>query len=277
MWVIDDQQYLGQLDGWNRAAQFADGLFETMLVSQGEILGIKHHIARMKSGLARLDIRTPDINLDEMLISFAHKLSELSAVNSGVLKVIVSRGDSQRGYGYDDIISPHVTAFYNEMPVFPNDIYTQGVVLESLETQCAIQPQMAGIKHLNRLENVLAKKELSTRAFEGLMYNHLGFVIEGTSSNVFFEKNNTLITPELTLSGVAGVMRECILSFAYAQNKKIKIDNISKDQLVQFDQGFICNSVMGIVPISSLDGRLFSIGTLTKIIQDAWKNGVIYA
>lgn len=277
MWVIDDQQYLGPLDGWNRAAQFADGLFETMQVKQGDIQGIKHHLARMESGLARLNICKPDESLEDMLASFAHKLSELSGLDNGVLKVIISRGDSQRGYGYDEGMPPHVTAFYNESPIFSDDIYMQGVVVESLETQCAIQPQMAGIKHLNRLENVLAKRELGNRAFEGLMSNHLGFVIEGTSSNVFFEKNNTLITPDLSLSGVEGVMRQCILSFARAHNKQVQIRDITQDQLAEFDQGFICNTVMGIVPISSLDGRSFTVGALTRIMQEAWKNGVIYA
>lgn len=277
MWVIDDQQYLGQLDGWNRAAQFADGLFETMMVNHGEIVGIQYHVTRLSAGLKRLDIKAPASNLADMLSSFAHKLSELSGVASGVLKVIISRGDSARGYAYDESIQSHVTAFYNEQPVFSDHIYTQGVVIESLQTQCAIQPQMAGIKHLNRLENVLAKKELGTRAFEGLMHNHLGFVIEGTSSNVFFEKDNQLFTPDLTLSGVAGVMRECVLSFAQSHKIKINLDNISVTQLEPFSQGFICNSVMGIVPISSLDGRSFEIGPVTQSIQDAWKDGVIYA
>lgn len=277
MWVIDDQQYLGQLDGWNRAAQFADGLFETMMVNHGEIVGLKYHVTRLSAGLKRLDIKSPSSNLAGMLSSFAHKLSELSGVKSGVLKVIISRGDSARGYGYVETIQPHVTAFYNEQPVLSDHIYTQGVVVECLQTQCAIQPQLAGIKHLNRLENVLAKKELGNRAFEGLMFNHLGFAIEGTSSNVFFEKDNQLFTPDLTLSGVAGVMRECVLSFAQSHKIKINLDNISVTQLERFSQGFICNSVMGIVPISSLDGRSLEIGPVTQSIQDAWKDGVIYA
>lgn len=277
MWVIDDQQYVGQVDGWNRATQFADGLFETMVVKEGEIIALPFHVARLSLGIDRLNINAPASSLSDMLMSFAHKLAELSGVSSGVLKVIVSRGDSARGYAYDDALKPHVSAFYNELPSFPDHIYTQGVVVESLQTQCAIQPQMAGLKHLNRLENVLAKKELSASAFEGLMFNHLDSVIEGSSSNVFFEKDNQLITPSLTLSGVAGVMRECVLSFAKLHSIKTNIDDIKRPQLSQFSEGFICNSVMGIVPISSLDGRLFKVGPVTKSIQDAWKDGVIYA
>lgn len=277
MWVIDGQQSLGQLDGWSRAVQFADGLFETMVIKSGDIQGIKQHVARMTLGLERLDIPTPFVDPEKALLDYAHQFIELSGFNSGILKVIVSRGDSQRGYAYDGTVKPSVTAFYNQLPELNAAIYQTGVALKSLVTQCAIQPQIAGMKHLNRLENVLAKKELSADAFEGLMYNHLDYVIEGISSNVFFEHNNHLITPNLNLSGVAGVMRECVLEFALKNKIQVKITDIPRDQLAQFDRGFICNSVMGIVPISSLDDRMFELSPVTKTIQDAWEDGVIYA
>ncbi|MGR6873741.1 aminodeoxychorismate lyase [Pseudomonas sp. HK3] len=277
MWVIDDQQYLGQLDGWSRAAQFADGLFETMVIKQGNIQAFDRHVNRMLSGCKRLNIKPLNHNLAELFIAYGHKFVELSGLESGVLKVMISRGNSQRGYGYDDNITPCVTAFYNSLPQYDNEVYDRGVSLKQLTTQCAIQPQLAGIKHLNRLENVLAKKELAGHAFEGLMFNHLGFAIEGTACNVFFEKNNTLQTPQLNLSGVAGVMRECVLAYANRQNINIEINDLAQPQLDQFEHGFICNSVMGIVPIASLDDRKFKIGPLTKTMQTAWKNGVIYA
>lgn len=277
MWVVDDQQYLGQLDGWNRAAQFADGLFETMVIKQGLIQGLDYHVRRMAMGCERLDIKQPNNDLAELFVAHAHKLVELSDLKSGVLKIIISRGESQRGYAYDDSIRPRVTAFYNRLPQYENGIYEHGVLVKTLNTRCSIQSQLAGIKHLNRLENVLAKKELASQAFEGLMCNHLGFVIEGTASNVFFEKENSLLTPQLNLSGVAGVVREGVLTHAHVQKINIDVVDITTQQLDQFEHGFICNSVMGIVPISSLDGRPFKIGPITKIIQDAWNNGVIYA
>ena len=276
MWVIDDQQYLGQLDGYSRAAQFADGLFETMVVKQGQIQGLNYHTQRLGSGCERLDIQLPDKNLAQLLIAYAHKFVELSGLSSGVLKIIVSRGNSQRGYGYDESITSKVTAFYNPLPQYEAKLYEQGVSVKSLTTECAMQKQMAGLKHLNRLENVLAKKELGGQAFEGLMFNHLGFAIEGTSSNIFFEKDNQLFTPKLSVSGVAGVMRACILNYAKTRNIKMKIDDIARGQLDQFEQGFLCNSVMGIVPIAEFDGRLFKIGPQTKAMQTAWKDGVVY-
>ena len=276
MWVIDDQQYLGQLYGFSRAAQFADGLFETMVVKKGQIQGLNYHAQRLGSGCLRLNIKLPDKNLAELFIAYTHKFVELSGLESGVLKVIVSRGDSQRGYGYDDLITPKVTAFFNPLPQYEAKLYEQGVSVKSLTTECSIQQQTAGLKHLNRLENVLAKKELGAQAFEGLMFNHLGFVIEGTSSNVFFEKNNQLFTPKLNLSGVVGVMRSGIINYARSQNIQINIDDIARTQLDQFEQGFICNSVMGIMPIEKLDGRSFKIGPQTKAMQAAWKDGVVY-
>ncbi|GAA6133519.1 aminodeoxychorismate lyase [Oceaniserpentilla sp. 4NH20-0058] len=277
MWVIDNQQYLGQLDGWNRAAQFADGLFETMVLKSGMILGLRHHVMRMSQGLSRLNIALPDENLAEFFESYARSFVDLSGVKNGVLKVVVSRGDSQRGYGYDKSIKPHVTAFYNSAPEYSNEIYSSGVDVTILNTQCSIQPQLAGLKHLNRLENVLAKAELGDLAFEGLMVNHLKFIIEGAMSNVFFEKNSELITPKLDVSGVAGVMRQCVMNYAVKNGIKITEVNITTDDLSAISKGFICNSVMGIVPIKTLLKREFKIGEVSTDLIDAWEIGDIYA
>jgi len=276
VWVIDNQDYLGKLDGWNRSAQFADGLFETMRIHDGKILGLPQHVARLSNDLARLNIQPPAADLSDLLSSYAHTMTDMSHVADGVMKVIISRGDSERGYGYHDEIKPHITVFYNQAAQLPDSVYTKGVDVVLLQTQCAIQPQLAGIKHLNRLENVLAKKELGTQAFEGLMQNHLGFIIEGAMSNVFFEHQGQLITPELTLSGVAGVMRQHVLAFADKLGVKIEIRDISIDELAGFEHGFLSNSVMGIVPVKSLMQRDVKIGKLTMQLLKAWQSGVIY-
>ena len=277
MWVIDNQQYLGQLDGWNRAAQFADGLFETMVVQNGVILGLSHHLDRLVHGLSRLHIELKSSELSDMFESYAHTFSDLSHHQNGVLKVIISRGDSQRGYGFDHDITPHITAFYNELPNYDASIYQVGVTVQSLSTQCAIQPQLAGLKHLNRLENVLAKHELGQQAFEGLMQNHLGFVIEGTMSNVFFEHEGALVTPDLSLSGVAGVMRGCIKKAATKLDMVVSEKDIPMSEISMFSHGFICNSVMGIVPIKQLNKKELNIGELTQKLIDIRESGEIYA
>lgn len=276
MWVIDNQDYLGKLDGWNRSAQFADGLFETMRIRDGKILGLSQHVARLSNDLARLNIQPPAADLSDLLSSYAHTMTDMSHVADGVMKVIISRGDSERGYGYYDDIKPHITVFYNQAAQLPDSVYTKGVDVVLLQTQCAIQPQLAGIKHLNRLENVLAKKELGTQAFEGLMQNHLGLIIEGAMSNVFFEHQGQLITPELTLSGVAGVMRQHVLAFADKLGVKIEIRDIRVDELAGFEHGFLSNSVMGIVPVKSLIQRDVKIGKITMQLLQAWQSGVIY-
>lgn len=276
MWVIDDQQYLGKLDGWSRAAQFADGLFETMVVKNQTILGLKHHVARMQHGIQQLNISNFENNLSELFESYAHSFCELSHHKNGILKVIVSRGNSQRGYGYDKQIKPRITAFFSEFPNIDSNIYQQGIKLKTLNTQCSINPQLAGLKHLNRLENVLAKAELSDQGFEGLMANHLGYVVEGVMSNVFFEQNNQLYTPDLTLSGVKGIMRQCIMNYAEKNLKPVNIQNIKIEEASQFKHGFICNSVFGIVPIACLDNVQFEIGELTKHLVSVYTSGEIY-
>lgn len=276
MWVIDNQQYLGEVDGWNRAAQFADGLFETMKLQGGQVLGLSAHVSRLSGDLARLNIRPPAEDLADMLSSYAHSLSDLSGVADGVMKVIISRGDSARGYAYHDHIKSHVTVFYNQAPTLQEDIYTQGVDVALLNTQCGIQPQLAGMKHLNRLENVLAKKELGTQAFEGLMQNHLGWVIEGTMTNVFFERQGELVTPNLNLSGVAGVMRQHVMNFIDTLGIQLHVCDIKVEDLNDVQHGFLTNSVLGIVPIGRLMDRNLKIGTLTAPILKAWQTGEIY-
>lgn len=277
MWVIDNQQYLGRLEGWNRATQFADGLFETMVVKNGVILALERHVKRLSEGLSHLHIASLDRNLLDMFESYAHSFTELSGHANGTLKIIVSRGDSQRGYGYDANIAPHVTAFFNELSLPDLTLYDSGVPLTMLKTQCMVHPQLAGLKHLNRLENVLAKSELAQRAYEGIMQNHLGFIIEGTMSNIVFEKDGQLITPDLSLSGVKGVMRECVKDFANIHNIKFIEKDINVSDVAQFSQGFICNSVVGILPIQSLSGTKFTIGEVSKRLINAHKSGEIYA
>jgi len=276
MWVIDNQQFLGKLDGWDRAAQFADGLFETMVVKNQNILGLKYHVARMEKGIKQLGILNFEHDLSELFESYAHSFCDLSKHKDGVLKVIVSRGESQRGYAYDHKITPRITAFYNEYPFIAPEIYQKGIKLVTLKTQCSINPQLAGLKHLNRLENVLAKAELSSNAYEGLMTNYLGNIIEGTMSNVFFEENGQLFTPDLTLSGVEGVLRECVIEYANKCLTPVRVLDIKTAETKHFKQGFICNSVLGIVPIASLDQADFTLGDITKRLVSVCVSGEIY-
>ena len=275
MWVIDNHQYLGEFESWSRAAQFGDGLFETLSVINGSCPALTHHGKRLSDGLRRLSIPLPENDITAMLRRFIESMVNHSSNMNGVLKVIVSRGDSARGYGFEESIKPRVTVFFTEAIMQPGNIY-DGVRVQYVETQCAIQPQLAGLKHLNRLENVLAKKEIGAGAFEGIMANYLGHVIECTMSNIFFEKAGKLYTPDLSLSGVAGVMRHLVIQYCKRNEISISITNIKLLDVKSFDGAFICNSVMGVVPLKEIDRKEFQVSPLIREIVTMVRCGEIY-
>lgn len=266
MWVIDQGSYKGEFESWDRGTQFGDGLFETILVKNGFPKQLSLHIDRLTKGLERLSINCAGIDIKSLILNTVEEFCVKSQLKDGVYKLIVNRGSSNRGYGYLSTIEPNITSLFNRLPVFDPQIYMDGVALKICKTHCAIQTDLAGLKHLNRLENVLAKQELSEE-FEGLMFNYLGFAIEGTMSNVFFEKDGQLYTPLLNLSGVEGTMRSLVIDFAKAHNINVNVSNFSSGELMSFESGFICNSIFGIVPINKLGDSKFVIGPVTTDVQ----------
>jgi len=277
MWVIENRQYLGEVDSWSRAEQFGDGVFETLLVSDGVARALSLHAKRLEHGLRCLKIPPPVENLQHMLSGYVDNMVESSGLRNGVLKVMVSRAKSARGYAYDAQAEPCIVVFFSSYQAPKNEFYEQGINVQICSTQCSIQQQLAGLKHLNRLENVLAKSELHSDCFEGLMGNYLGLVIEGTMSNVFFEKDDVLYTPELSLSGVAGIMRSLIMAYCRRKGIALHITHIKMDALPQFDSAFVCNSVMGLLPIKKIKDKPMAIGKLTRQLQMAIRSGEIYA
>jgi len=277
MWVIENQQYLGEVDTWSRAEQFGDGVFETLLVSDGVSRALSLHAKRLQLGLRSLQISPPAQNLQDMLSGYVDNMVEYSGLRNGVLKVMVSRAKSARGYGYEDQAEPCIAVFFSPYQPPKSGFYEQGIDVQMCSTQCSIQQQLAGLKHLNRLENVLAKSELQSDCFEGLMGNYLGLVIEGTMSNVFFEKGDALYTPELSLSGVAGIMRSLIMAHCRRKGIALHITHIKMNALAQFDSAFVCNSVMGLLPIKKIKDKPMAIGKLTRQLQMAIRSGEIYA
>jgi 4-amino-4-deoxychorismate lyase len=271
MWVIEQGNYMGQIDVWDRGVQFGDGLFETMNVTAGVVANLDAHLLRLRSGLKVLSIHEPHQDVKELITQYLTTFVEKTRQAEGVLKIIVTRGSSARGYGFTSDILPNITAFYSPKPNYSQQAYKEGIDVTLCKTQCSVQAQLAGLKHLNRLENVLAKQEL-TDEFEGLMCNHLGLVIEGTMSNVFFERDNVLVTPKLNLSGIKGIIRSCVIDECKKQSINMLEQDVSLPLLDSFSMGFICNSVMGIIPIKNINEHVFSIGPITRLLQTRINN-----
>ncbi|MHC8396222.1 aminodeoxychorismate lyase [Pseudomonas sp. LB3P93] len=259
-WV--DGQPADALSLKDRGLAYGDGLFETIAVRGGQPLLLDRHLARLVDGCSRLAIAADHELIRSELLAYAHALDE------GVLKLIITRGDSLRGYAPDPSAQARRILQGNPPAVYPAVHGEQGVRLFPCATRLSRQPLLAGLKHLNRLEQVIARAEWQdTEHAEGLMLDLAGRVIEGVFSNLFLIRDGVLITADLKRCGVAGVMRAELLFQAESLGIPTQITDISLDQLQWADEVFVCNSVYGVWPVRAYAALSWSVGPLTRKLQ----------
>lgn len=251
------------VDVSDRGFQYGDGLFETLEVLQGKALFLNRHLQRLTDGCQRLLLPPPD---GQVLQQEAQQLA--ANTEQGVLKIIMTRGVGGRGYRQPDVIVPTRLLSLHPYPQYPTTLQSQGIVVRFCAQMLSINPSLAGIKHLNRLEQVLARAEWRDDTIqEGLMQDSNGHVIEGTMSNLFMVKNGVLYTPALTQSGIAGIVRQLVLEFAEQLSLPVSIQSLDKDQLLQADEVFVTNSVIGIWPVKQIAEQSFQVGEWTQRLQ----------
>lgn len=255
------------LDATDRGIHYGDGLFETIEVIQQKPIFLKQHLARLKTGCQILKIPYPDAAL---LLDEFKQVS--TGCEQGVIKLMLTRGSGGRGYRQPELITPtRIIALY-PFPDYPEHNKTQGIQARFCSTRLGLNPLLAGLKHNNRLEQVLARAEWQDEFQEGLMLNLDGYVIEGTMSNLFVIKEQIVYTPEIKVSGIKGVMRQIIINIAEHNNIPLQEALLSKDFVLQADELFVSNSVIGIWPIRSLENKAYAVGMLTKKIQATLEN-----
>lgn len=249
----------------DRGLHYGDGVFETLAVQNGIPLCWDRHYQRLARGCKQLQINCP---LPDLLLAEI----KLLVCNEPllVLKIIITRGEGGRGYRLPEpetSVTRIVGVF--PWPAYPEKNYTKGVDLKICKTRLGKNPSLAGIKHLNRLEQVLARGEWDNPGIaEGLMLDTDDNIIEGTMSNIFILNDNELITPDLTCCGIAGVVRECILGLAPDIGFKTRIDKISESGLYSAREIFLCNSVIGLWPVTGIEGHKFTPGHGTEKIRN---------
>jgi len=247
----------------DRGLAYGDGLFETISVRQGRARLLDRHLQRLQLGCQRLQIPLGIDSLRAEISSFAMQ------VGDGVAKLIVTRGSGMRGYAFPQPQQALRILQGSPLPDYPAAHAEQGVKLFSCTTRLAEQPLLAGIKHLNRLEQVLARAEWQDPGYaEGLMQDQSGRVIEGVSSNLFMVDAGQLLTPDLQRCGVAGVMRAEIIEQSERQGIPCAVRDIGLAELMEADEVFLCNSLYGIWPVRELAGRVWERGELTRILQN---------
>jgi len=236
--------------GLDRGLQYGDGLFETITLRAGAAPLLARHIARLRRGCRRLGLPVPDPSLLEREIARA-----APAGGSGIVKLVLTRGAGGRGYRPAGAGPANLYLSWHPPARLPEHPAEAGVVLALCATPIGLSPATAGMKHLNRLEQVLASAELGARYYEGLMCDPMDRLIEGTRSNVFVGFGARLVTPALAGAGVAGIMREWLLERLQAGGRQCEEGELPLAALAGASELFVCNSAIGVWPVIRLEGR----------------------
>ena len=252
------------VDAGDRGLQFGDGLFETMAVRDGRARFFDWHLDRLDRGARRLGLQPPD--RDELKSQVARAWPS----GRGVVKLIVTRGAGGRGYRPQPGNTPTVIAAGFDWPERPASAWADGVCLRYCSTRLARNPALAGIKHLNRLEQVLARMEWNDeRIAEGLMLDDLGQVIGGTQSNLFATVGGKVVTPLVDQCGVAGIMRRAFMGWAGEQGVTVVEGLLQPVDLAGATELIVTNALIGAWPVRALEERRMSGGTLAMRFN-AW-------
>ena len=255
----------GAISPLDRGLAYGDGVFRTLKVVNGLPEQWPAHYQKLVADCGAIGIVCPSA---ELLMS---DLTQLFAPDEvAVAKIIITRGDGERGYTPPAITAPMRLVIKSAMPDYPESNFTEGVNLHVCETRLAHQPKLAGVKHLNRLENVLARMEWhDPEISEGIMLDFQDNVIECTSANILARFGNTLITPNLDLCGIAGITQQRILDFSYTLDLQTSIETLSLKKLLSADEIIICNSLYGTWQVRSVQHKTWPKQTLAMNIRNA--------
>ncbi|MEQ9561639.1 MAG: aminodeoxychorismate lyase [Woeseiaceae bacterium] len=232
----------------DRGLHYGDGLFETIAIRSGKPRLWPLHFERLQLGCERLAIPPPRETY--LLDLLARGLQEAAGLNPGLAKLIVTRGSSPRGYRFPAGQPARVLLGLFEKPHYPATLRARGINMRICATRLSSQTALAGMKTLNRLEQVIARSEWQHDAVsEGLMLDENDYVVCGTMSNLFVVRNAVLQTPPVTTSGVCGVMRRQILSVAAENRIPVVVEPLPVDNIDECVEMFICNSQIAIWPV----------------------------
>ena len=253
-----------QVSPFDRAVHFGDGLFETIACRSGRPRFLALHLERLLLGCQRLGIEPG--NLDEIraeVRSLAHE------VENAIVKVILTRGTAlARGYGVTGREKAmRITFRYGWPPETPKESQ-DGVRVRTAKLRLGENPALAGLKHCNRLEQILARREWTDPGIaESLLFSSSGRLVSGTMSNVFIVEGSRLRTPRLDLCGVAGVMRRVVLREAERAGISVQEDVLGVEDVHKASELFVTNARIGLWPLRELDGRALQPGGTTRRLQ----------
>jgi 4-amino-4-deoxychorismate lyase len=266
--VVINGQATDGISSLDRGLLYGDGVFETIAVEEEQPRFWLRHLARLGSGCERLGIPQPE---GRRLLEEA--LAVIPGITRGVLKIIVTRGCAGRGYRPAAGASPTRIIQLHPWPDYSETGRGSGVRVRLCRQRLGHNPALAGIKHINRLEQVLARREWDDPGIhEGLLLDGDGCLVEGTMSNLFLIRDRVLMTPDLSRCGVAGILRSVVMELAANVPMPVEIRTLGLDDLQKADEVFLTNSLIGIWPVNAVEDRSYGRGALTCRLQELLKD-----
>ncbi len=236
----------------DRGLSYGDGIFETMRVTKGKVPLLGYHLARFLDGAERLklgSVRSLKKRFQDQV-----KLALNQLQGEAILKIIMTRGHGGRGYVPPAKPDPSLILQAYDYPEWPRSYFVKGIDLVRCAHRLSSQPSLAGIKHLNRLDQVLASAELG-KATEGLMCDQHGRYIEGTKSNLLVFLPGRVLTPHISDCGVKGTLRAFLLDQQSKLGLSVEEGEVD-DEVIENASGLaMINSVFGVWPVKSLGGK----------------------
>ncbi|RLV61119.1 aminodeoxychorismate lyase [Parashewanella curva] len=256
-------------NAFDRGMAYGDGVFATMCIdSHGQIQFLETHIQRLTQAAFRLQIKVDDQfwSPSPLLIEHLKKIA-LQYPSQG-LKLLISRGVGGRGYQAPDSSSVTELVSTFSLPELYINWQKQGIKLQSSEIKLAKQPILAGMKHLNRLEQVMIKSQPLNEGFQDwLVMDTDDMVIESSMANIFFHDGDKWSTPCLSQSGVSGVMREQVIQQLLESGEHVEVLSIPKEKIKLMQHAFITNSLMGVVDIVQVDDMTLAKSPITEMLR----------
>ena len=249
----------------DRGLTLGDGMFTTLHLKNHQPQLWKFHIQRLREGCARLKLPLPDLD------SLYEQCCQLAAGDDEACgKIIITRGSGGRGYSPQGCQSPTIIVSSHPYPVHYHVWQQQGICLGVAEQRLGWQPMLAGLKTLNRLEQVLLKDELDSRGIaEAVVLDWQGNVVEAVTANLFWRKNNRFFTPDFQQSGVCGVMRAFVIQQLADWQYVVESVSSELDILLDADEVWMTNALMGIVPVTGIKDVKYEDHRFAKRLQNA--------
>jgi len=260
--ILINGQPTDAVNAMDRGLAYGDGVFRTLRTHAGQPLWWSDHYAKLAADCAALALECPDATL------LHAEVRQVAEAGQGIVKIILTRGVGARGYALP--IGNACTRIVLSAPLPPHADASSDIMVRWCALRLARQPQLAGVKHLNRLENVLARAEWDDPAvFEGILCDDRGMVVSGVMSNVFWASEGELFTPDLSECGVAGVARARLLRAAARFGIRSHIGRLGPDAILAADEVMICNSVIGVCRVARLEDVIWSPAGWTALLNNA--------